>query len=207
MNLIDSPWIPVQLPCGSLRSISLKDLPASGAVRIAHPRSDLSLLTLELLVDLFQTILDPQSDDETMELACGKLPGETVFERFRGALEMDGEGPRFLQMRSQGQKPVPAGYLLFEAPAANTQKLNKDLYVSRTRYQHICAGCAPALLYLNTAHARINGSIYSPSRRSNSALAAIFEKPTVWETITSNILPAAFFTAPTRINRLVEYSY
>ncbi|VTU43355.1 CRISPR-associated protein CasA/Cse1 (plasmid) [Variovorax sp. PBL-E5] len=58
----------------------------------------------------------------------------------------------------------------------------------------MCPHCAPAALFGNQAHAGQGGSGYKVALRGGSALAALIEAPTLWETICLNLLDRDTYT-------------
>lgn len=189
MNILTSVWIPVELANGEVARLAIKDIPGSGALRVAHPRADFSALITEMLVTIFQSLAAPADDRERLKRLSA--PAEVDFSWIaenEKHFELFGEGSRFLQ------SPVPlgeesgAGALVYEAPGANTLKKNADFFVSRHQFARACPCCATAGLFLNQAHARQGGSGYFVTRRGGSALTALLEAPTLWETITLNLL-------------------
>lgn len=194
MNLLNTAWVPVIDRDGHLTKVRPRDIPGASFVRVQHPRKDISCLTTELLIDLFQTVCDPQSDDELLDYVDGvRLPDSAAFDALAPSFELASAGPRFLQGTPTSAEEHGVCSLLFDAPLENTIKKNNDIFATRNSIRSICPHCMPSVLYLNQSHARMGGNGYSPSRRTGSALAAIIEKNNLWQTITMNLLPAAFF--------------
>lgn len=190
LNLLTSPWLPVAMPDGSVRKISVKEVPTSGALHVAHPRADFSALATELVLEIFQTLATPADKQQRREML--KSPTLVDFSRMDAAgaaFEVFGPGNRFLQTpEDKPIKDLSARSLAFEAPGAQTVKQNKALFASVSDFASMCPHCAPIGLFLCQAHARSGGKGYSPTIRGGSALTVLIKAPTLWETITKNLL-------------------
>ncbi|MBC8737221.1 type I-E CRISPR-associated protein Cse1/CasA [Paraburkholderia sp. UCT31] len=199
MNLLFDKWLPVEAPEGEVTTIAPVDLPGSPFLRVAHARADYSALATELLIDIFQTLCAPASRLQCSEyVSQKKQPTPDQFEGLRAAFELVGDGPRFMQVAPFETKSAsPASALFFEAPGANTVKLNKDLFVSRDAVSSLCLQCTPVALYQVQSHARMGGQGYCVGPRALSALAAIIEGATLWETVCLNLLPVGWFDSQT----------
>lgn len=194
MNVLLDPWIAVESPDGSQFRIAPIDLPQSDAVRVVHPRADHSALLTELLVCMFQTLAAPR--DERQKLAYLAGTESPQIEALRGqasAFELFDNGPRFLQACKAAEKIVPASYFSYEAPAGNTLKTNKDFFVSRDAVQSLCPRCAATGLFLCQSHARMGGTGYFGGPRGTSALTALLEGESLWQTVCLNLLTAEQF--------------
>ncbi len=117
-NLIDSPWIPVRLPDGSTRQVSLSGLFTSAASIVsleAAPHERVSLM--RLLVCLTQAALGAPEDDYGWAgfgsgLATA-VPAYLARPDVHPHFELFGPGPRFLQVRVPVKdEPVPASKLM-----------------------------------------------------------------------------------------------
>lgn len=210
MNLLKSPWLPVILADGRQANLRVQDIPASGAIAIAHPRGDFAALALELLIDLFQTVASPVNKDQLDDWLCGDLPElSEAIDAWASAFELFGERP-FMQLppaplasakKSKADDDdetgelLPAGALLFESPGKQTRKRRVDFFVRAHQYQVMCPICAAIGLYMGQAHAVGGGTGYFTGPRSGSALTAILVGRTLWETICLNLLPASVFQA------------
>lgn len=201
MNILYDKWVPVEDANGAVCKIAPADLPGSSFVRIAHPRSDFSSMALELLCCIFQTAMAPQNALERLDFIRGKrLPSSEHLEALRPAFELDGPGPRFMQVPvGQDMRANPVSTLLFESPGENTVELNKDLFVARNNAASICSHCAPVALFLNQSHARMGGMGYRTGPRETSVLAVLVEGATVWESVCLNLLPAKWFDDQTGV--------
>lgn len=193
MNLLTAPWIPVLLPTGERVKLRLQDIPEAQALAIAHPRADFSALILELVIDLFQTVASPANELKVDELFEGLPPSfEKARVAWESAFELFGENP-FMQMPPANPERGPAGSLLYEAPGDQTLKLRKDFFVKFADSLTLCPHCAPVALYLNQAHARAGGNGYFTGPRTGSALTALVQGASLWETICLNLLPESWF--------------
>jgi CRISPR system Cascade subunit CasA len=208
LNILFDAWLPVEAADGSLSIVAPVDIPGSAAVRVAHARADYSALATELLIDIFQTVCAPRSNDERIEYTeCGKLPVLAQFENLRAAFEVAGDGARFMQAaKADPEAAASVSALFFEAPGGNTLKLNKDVFVSRDAASSLCLRCAPVALYLVQSHARMGGQGYLVGPRATSAMAAIVEAPTLWETICLNLISTEWFDAQTGVEHPEELS-
>ncbi len=193
MNLLTSHWIPVRLADGSHANLCVQDIPASGAVGIAHTRADFAALTLELVIDIFQTIAPLEDDSQLEAWLDGESPAlSAAIAAWAPAFELFGD-QGFMQLRSDKDERIPAGRLIYEAPGEQTLKRRTDFFVKDADSQVLCPRCAAVGLYLNQAHARTGGKGYFAGPRGGSTLAAIVQGDSLWETICLNLLPDGWF--------------
>lgn len=194
MNLLTNPWIPVLLADGQRVKLRLQDLPTSGALEIAHPRTDFSALALELVIDIVQTITAP-SDSQLEGWLEGDVPDLTAaIAAWAPAFELFGD-KAFMQLQADNPERFHAGSLAYEAPGEQTMKYRKALFVKEADSRMVCADCAPVALYLNQAHARASGKGYLTGPRTGNALSALVQGQSLWDTICLNLLPNTWFDA------------
>jgi len=194
MNLLLDSWVPVQFANGSVRKISPRQIPGSGALCVAHPRADFNALTTELLVCLFQTFSAPSSPEQLTSLISGSVPDLSRWTEHEAAFDLFGLGHRFMQAPEDAKaKPMEAAGLLYEYPTENTLELNKDHFLARNSAAPLCPHCAPVALFLNQSHARMGGQGYRTGPRENSVMTALVRTDTLWQTIVLNLLPAQWF--------------
>lgn len=192
-NVLTSKWVPVRMPSGEIQRVSPAEVPACGALEVAHPRPDFCALITEILVCLFQTLVPPPDRSARRRMRT-ELPALFGFVANAHLFDVFGTGPRFLQSPSPLGEERPSSRLVYEAPASQTLKHNKDLFVSRDDFQTLCVDCVPALLFLNQAHARQGGKGYMVGPRGGSALTALLKGKDLWHTIVLNLLPADTFS-------------
>lgn len=205
MNLLNDPWVPVRLADGSVVKLTPAQVPTSGAVCVAHARADFSALITEMLVCIFQTLSCPATEDERVDLLDGQtFPDLDLWPQFANAFELSGDAACFMQAPeypvTDGQSKVeaqPAAALLYEFPAGNTVKLNKDFFTARGQAEPLCPHCAPVALFLNQSHARMGGNGYRTGPRESSVMTALLRSDTLWHTICLNLLPATWFEGVT----------
>jgi CRISPR type I-E-associated protein CasA/Cse1 len=152
-------------------------------------------LALELLCCIFQSAMAPANALERLDFVRGKrLPRPEQLEALRTAYELDGAGPRFMQVPAASTAVHSSvSTLLFESPGESTIEQNKDFFIARNDAASMCSHCAPIALFLNQSHARMGGNGYKTGPRETSVLSALLEGATVWESICLNLLPAKWF--------------
>lgn len=149
-------------------------------VALACPRPDFNGAVTEFLIGLYSVALKPaderawkERDDhpptpDEIRLAMDMLPN---------AFDLDNDGPRFLQDVSAADfsetEPSPIENLLIDAAGAQTQRLNKDLFVKRERARCFSrAGAAMALITLQT-YAPSGGQGHRTSMRGGGPLTTL----------------------------------
>jgi CRISPR type I-E-associated protein CasA/Cse1 len=205
MNVLLDSWIPVTDAHGLQSRIAPVELPGSGAMRVAHPRADHCALLTELLVCIFQTLAAPRDERQKLAYLNGTdRPDADTMRAHAAAFELFGDGPRFLQTRQTPGESVSASYFAFEAPTGHTLTTNRDFFVSREAIRSVCPQCAATGLFLCQSHARMGGSGYRGGPRGTSALTALLEGRSLWQTVCLNLLTPEQFAnfsnvrAPTR---------
>jgi CRISPR system Cascade subunit CasA len=201
MNILLDAWIPVEHAEGVHSQIAPIDLPGSDALRVAHPRADHSALLTELLVCIFQTLAPPRDDRQKLSFLNGsEAPLAQELRSQARAFELFGDGPRFLQSRTDLSRVVEAAYLAYETPASNTLEKNNDLFVSREAVQSVCPSCAATGLFLCQSHARAGGTGYFGGPRGTNALTALLEGPSLWQTVCLNLLTPEQFAQVSNVH-------
>ncbi len=197
LNLLSTAWVPALLPNGTVKTLSLREIPASGALRVQHPRADFSALITELVVSLFQTLAAPATVAARNRMLSE--PSSVDWSQFtdqHAAFEVLGDGPRFLQAPEVlGKDLVPVSALLFEAPGDKTVRENRDHQYRREAFGHMCPRCAAVGLFLTQSHTRQNGAGYYTGPRGGSVMTVLVEGASLWETVVLNLLPQPQFQA------------
>jgi CRISPR system Cascade subunit CasA len=183
------PWIRWQRRSGNIElgSPSLLTSRIGGrnsdpVVAIAAPRADFEGALEEFLIGLLTAALHPADEQawrnfwdsppspEAIESALGELPN---------AFDLEGDGPRFLQdfTKKDFEKAsrTPIESLLIEAAGEQTQKLNKDLFVKRDRFECFSRPTAAMALITMQTYAPSGGQGHRTSLRGGGPLTTLIE--------------------------------
>lgn len=196
-NLLDSSWIPLCAPGGSIRWVSPLDLtdPAFADHDVEWGRPEFRVATYELLIGLFAVAFADQLTDSGDWEALYDAPPERAaiaarFARLRPALSLDGEGPRFLQDAAplKGEARAPDA-LLIDAPGDNTVKNGADIFAKRGRFAVLSRKAGALALYALQAFAPSGGAGHRTSMRGGGPLTTLVipQEPTLWTRIAANL--------------------
>lgn len=196
-NLLDSPWIPLRAPGGSIRWASPLDLtdPALADHDVEWGRPEFRIATYELLIGLFTVAFADQLTDSGDWEALYEAPPNRAaiaarFARLRPALNLDGEGPRFLQdvASLKGEARAPDA-LLIDAPGDNTVKNGADIFSKRGRFAVLSRKAGALALYAMQAFAPSGGAGHRTSMRGGGPLTTLVipQEPTLWTRIAANL--------------------
>ena len=181
-NLIDASWLPVRRRSGAVERIPpwrVNDrIGEDPVVAFDWPRADFNGAAHELLIGLLSTAAAPGDDDEWEEWWREPPKPEILRERFARvahAFDLDGPGPRFLQdldpLEGADDKEIAA--LLIDAPGAQTEEKNKDLFVKRGGTPVMSRAAAAMALYTLNAYAPSGGSGHRTSLRGGGPMTTL----------------------------------
>ncbi|MCF4152269.1 type I-E CRISPR-associated protein Cse1/CasA [Dethiosulfovibrio sp. F2B] len=203
MNLLSDRWIPVS-DGASMTQISVEELLCSDrCYSICHPRDDMELAALQLLVCLTQAVLAPENDEELR----GRLetPLDPVEYREAAAIKMDWfdlehektpfmQDPRVLEyMTSKGKdlakEKTGIAKLL---PGLPEGKGSGCLFNGAGDIRCMCPSCAAMALFNQATEApSFGGGFKDPLRKAGPVTALIYDENLrlmVWK----NALPCDF---------------
>lgn len=201
-SLLRTPWIPVRLADGSVRSIAPSEITlhhdTNPVVAFAWPRPDFDLSNHEFLIGLLAASQSPhqfRGKQWVQQFHQPPTPDQLAarFDRFHHAFLLDGEGPCFLQdFDAIAGEILPVDALFIEAPGANTIKLNKDLFVKRGRSHVLSRATAAIALYTLQQFAPSGGAGHRTSLRGGGPLVTLAlpdggkDRPTLWQRLSLN---------------------
>ena len=146
-------------------------------IGLAPPRPDFAAALSEFLTALIHTCAAP-ADDETWFDWWERPPVSEVLRAelvsLVHAVELDGDGRRFMQKREELEaEPAPVAGPLIDAPGAQTQRNNTDLFVKRGGIERICRACASVALFALQTYAPSGGSGLRASLRGGGPLTTL----------------------------------
>ena len=120
MNLLESPWIPIQLhgqPCHiDLETLLTHDAPTA----LALPRDDMEAAALQLLIALTQTLFTPKDREEYRRRLCEPLTSanyRAAVPPYRPWFDLFHPHTPFMQTRGvTAQEPTPIQKLFIGLP-------------------------------------------------------------------------------------------
>lgn len=184
-DLRDEAWLPFRRRSGKIEwanPCQVTDGIASPdpIVALACPRPDFNGAVTEFLIGLYSVALKPADKNAWRRLDDNPPNTDEIraaLAALPDAFDLDGDGPRFLQDISVADfaeiEPNPIENLLIDAAGAQTQKLNKDLFIKRDRAGHLSrAGAAMALITLQT-YAPSGGQGHRTSMRGGGPLTTL----------------------------------
>ena len=183
-NLIDASWLPVRRRSGAVERIPpwrINDrIGEDPVVAFDWPRADFNGAAHEFLIGLLSTAAAPRDDDEWEEWWWEPPAPEVLRERFARvahAFDLDGPGPRFLQdldpLKDTKDKEVKAAKLLIDAPGAETEKENKDLFVKGGGTLLMSRSAAAMALYTLNTYAPKGGSGHRTGLRGGGPITTL----------------------------------
>lgn len=190
MNLITDPWIPVRLKNGERRVIRPHEMADASIAAPDWPRPDLNVACLELLIGLV-FIADPPSDDEDWETR--QQPDQSRLEQkllgFKGAFNLGGEGPRFMQdLEVLEGDANPPDLLFIDSAGGSAIDKNADLMVHRKRYSKLDNAVAAMALFALQAFALEGGRGNLTSMRGGGPMTTLVDPGEgLWATVWANI--------------------
>ena len=204
MNLITDAWIPVQREDGAITRIAPWQLTESEnpVIALAAPRPDFNGALMQFLIGLLQTAATPVSHDawvDWLEQPPSTEELKSLFMKFSGAFELDGEGACFMQdfeVLDGEQKPISA--LLIDAPGGKSLKDNTDHFVKRGDVSGLCVACSAMAVFTLQTNAPSGGVGHRTSLRGGGPLTTLVMldprgsdlKETLWQNLWLNVLDA-----------------
>lgn len=198
-NLVHEPWLHARLSSGgSTRATPVDALSRDDILSLETPRADFRAAQYYFLIGLAQSALAPKG--ATAWRKSYETPPEpsrlkSTLNAIAGSFILDDEARPFLQEagldREKGSEPEPITGLLVDAPGANTESLNKDLFVKRrAKGDAFCRPCAASALMTLQSSAGSGGAGYNTSLRGGGPLTTLVLGPSVRRTVWLNVLPA-----------------
>ena len=200
MNLLTDAWIQIACRSGVHRRISPLQIlgdPDDPVAEILAPRADFRGALFELLIGLYQTVLAPADLDAWWDLwqsppEMSQL--ERAFAPWRNALQLEGNGPLFMQDRSVADAdPISVAGLLIDAPGEKTIHDSNDHFIHRDTVRDLCPSCAAMALLTLQLHAPSGGQGHRVSLRGGGPLTTLrqplSDQATLWQRIWANVLP------------------
>jgi len=199
MNLIHDAWIPVRRKSGAKEKIApwqVTDMYIEDPiVELAAVRSDFNGALIQFLIGLLQTTCAPQGNSAWRKwLNTPPLPEEfkVKFEPVALALNLDGNGPRFMQdltIEDEAKKTIAeVEKLLIDAPGDQTLKQNKDLFIKRDRIRRMCPTCCAQALLTLQINAPCGGAGHRVGLRGGGPVNTVVLGDNLWQTVWCNVL-------------------
>lgn len=198
-SLIEDRWIPAITSNGAREWIAPRQIVETDEqgqprwVDLDWGRADLRLATYELLIGLFGTALALEDNaDLPQKMRNPPSPEEldAALRKLAPYMELDGEGPRFLQAREDIRAKLnPPDALFMDAPGENTIEKGADFFVKRGRTPLLSRKAAAIALYALQAFAPSGGSGHLTSMRGGGPLTTLIlpPKPDLWRRIAINL--------------------
>ena len=181
-NLIEEPWLPVRRRSGAIEHVApwgITDRIAEDPfTHLAWPRPDFNGAAHEFLIGLLCTAAAPTDEEEWEEGWSAPLGAEELrrrFSRVAPAFDLDGPGARFLQDREplDGAERKSVAGLLMDAPGAETQRNNADLFVKRSAGPVVGRAAAAMMLFTLNSYAPSGGAGHRTSLRGGGPLTTL----------------------------------
>lgn len=197
MNLIEDHWMPVRRTDGSRDWIAPPQLSDPDIIAFDADRADFNGALMQFAIGLLQTTAPIESPTAWRQLLTTPPDAQTLRDWFAPVVEafkLDGDGPRFMQdstVLQDSPETYPISALLIDAPADNTVKLNKDLFVKRGQVEALCPICAAAGLFTLQTNAPGGGPGYRTGLRGGGPLTTLILSASnreLWSNIWLNVL-------------------
>jgi len=180
-SLINGEWLPVRRASGQreiIRPSQLTDgIDDDPILAPDWGRADLDVATLELLMGLLGVACPPKNGDDWLDRWLTPPTSETLDAAFRVLapfFDLDGDAPRFMQDLEPLEGPMtPVEALFIDAPGANTQKLNRDLFEKRERRRVLSRPAAAIALFALQTFAPSGGAGHRTSLRGGGPLTTL----------------------------------
>lgn len=197
-NLLTEPWLPLKRRSGVTEWVSpahLTDrLDDDRFVAPDWGRADFDAATIEFMIGLLATALCPADEDDWREHWSQPPSREALAASFgplAPAFKVDGDGPRFMQeWGGIGGEASPVSGLFIEAPGANTEKNNADLFQKRGRFEALGLPAAAIALFTLQTYAPSGGAGHRTSMRGGGPLTTLVvpkANDTLWARIWLNV--------------------
>lgn len=202
-NLIHESWLPLRRRSGTLEWVPpwcITDRGGGGDdpfVTVDPSRPDLRGALVQFLVGLLQTAWPPRDEDAWLR-AWERPPSprtlKRAFQRLSPAFDLDGDGPRFMQVELPAEaEAAPVALLLMDQPEVKKERENKDLFVKRGQVDGMCRSCLAAALYCLQTFASGGGRGHLTSLRGGGPLSTMVLGRDLWQTLWLAVLPADDF--------------
>ena len=202
-NLMEEPWLPLRRRSGLLEwappwRISDRGGGGDDPFQTLDPtRADLRGALMQFLVGLLQTAWPP-ANKRAWLAAWEKPPSpETLrkaFQRLAPAFNLDGPGPRFMQVElPAGAKAEPVGLLLIDQPEPTKAKDNKAHFIKLGQVEGMCRACLAASLHTLQTFAPSGGRGHLTSLRGGGPLTTLILGDDLWQTLWLAVQPAHAF--------------
>lgn len=197
-SLISEPWLPLKRRSGVTEWVSPADLndrrDDDPFVAPDWGRADFDAATIEFLIGLLATALRPATDQDWRE-HWSQPPGRealaAAFAPLAPAFNLDGDGPRFMQeWGGVGGEASPVSSLFIEAPGANTEKNNADLFQKRGRFTALGLPATAIALFTLQTYAPSGGAGHRTSLRGGGPLTTLVlpnADDTLWARVWLNV--------------------
>ncbi|MGI8497249.1 MAG: type I-E CRISPR-associated protein Cse1/CasA [Gemmatimonadaceae bacterium] len=179
-------WIPWRRRSGIVEwgppALLVDRIEADPVAAFAAPRPDFDGALHELMIGLLTIALQP-ADEQEWNARWTQPP---TFEALQSALDalpfafdLEGDGPRFFQDVSAAEladfEAGPIEQLLIETPGDQTARLNKDLFVKRSRVERVGRPAAALALLTLQTYAPSGGQGHRTSLRGGGPLTTLVD--------------------------------
>lgn len=198
-SLLHERWLPFRARGGGRRWIAPHEIVVGdGDDALVAPdwgRADFDAATLEFLIGLLATAFAPQDIRQWADQFDAPPSADTLkqsFSRFAAAFALDGDGPQFMQdLNNLGGDACPVSGLFIEAPGANTERNNADLFQKRGRITRLGMPTAAMALFTLQTYAPAGGAGNRVSLRGGGPLTTLAlpppERDTLWRGLYLNV--------------------
>ncbi len=190
-SLIDDPWVPaVARAGGPVRWLRPRDIVADAElpVDVSVGRPDLRIGTYELLIGLITVAMAPMGDvpwDRLYRTPPSPEALDAAFAPLRPFLELDGDGPRFLQdFAALAGNTLPPDALLIDL-----QGEDGTFFAKAGRHTVLSRAGAAIALYAFQAFAPAGGRGNRTSMRGGGPLTTLVmpRETTLWQRLWANV--------------------
>jgi CRISPR system Cascade subunit CasA len=160
----------------------VSQIAADPVVALAAPRPDFDGALQEFLIGLLTVALQP-ADEAAWRVLWNAPPSseqlQAALDTLPPAFDLDGDGPRFFQDLSAADfidvEPGPIEQLLIDTPGEQTTRLNKDLFVKRSRMERLGRPAAAMALLTMQTYAPSGGQGHRTSLRGGGPLTTLVD--------------------------------
>jgi CRISPR system Cascade subunit CasA len=189
--LLKEAWIPVRRQSGVRQWIAPHQITSKNETDpVKGPdwgRADFDAATFEFLIGLLATACPPNGISDWKQRYDNAPTPEALaaaFAPLADAFWLDGNGPRFMQEIDQlDVSPSPVSSLFIEAPGANTEKNNADLFQKRGRIEMLGMPAAAIALFTLQTYAPSGGAGHRTSIRGSGPLTTLGVPPSAQDTL------------------------
>ncbi len=189
--LLTEPWLPIRRRSGARTWVAphgiVDGLATDPVVAPDWGRADFDAATLEFLIGLLATACPPPDLEAWADLFRSPPSPDDLaaaFAPLAHAFRLGGPGPRFLQdLEDFAAEPSPVSGLFIEAPGANTEKNNADLFQKRGRLTVLGRPAAAMALFTLQAYAPSGGAGHRTSLRGGGPLTTLVVPPQPYDSL------------------------